>query len=135
MQPYRATRQLRSTDFDLYGHLNQAVYHELLEDARIGFLLGLEGATLGIVVARVELDYRREVPFGVSEVEVEVSVARVGGSSFTLAQTIRLPDGATAAEGVTVLAAWDGEKRGSRQLTPEERSALEARLTPAAASG
>jgi len=149
---YRATRQLRSTDFDVYGHLNQAAYHEVLEDARLGFLLSMEGASVAIVVARVELDYRREVPFGTPEVIAEIWVSRVGRSSFQLSQVIRLPGaepsaaepsgdesgggelvaGEVAAEGTVTLVAWDGERRGSRPLGDEERAALERHLvTPA----
>lgn len=126
------TRQLRSTDFDVYGHLNQAAYHEVLEDARLGFLLSMEGASVAIVVARVELDYRREVPFGTPEVTAEIWVSRVGRSSFQLSQVLYLPDGEPAAEGSVTLVAWDAEKRGSRVLSEPERAALEAHLAPAA---
>ena len=51
---------VRWRDLDLLGHLNQAVYHEYLEEAR-GALMASLGADnrFPFVLARVELDYRR----------------------------------------------------------------------------
>ena len=37
---------------------------------------------------------------------------------------VRLPDGAVAACGTTVLVAWDPVTRGKRTLSDEERTAL-----------
>ena len=48
---------LRWRDMDMLGHLNQAVYHELLEEGRGALLLSMEGATsFPFVLVRVELD-------------------------------------------------------------------------------
>jgi acyl-CoA thioesterase FadM len=58
------------------------------------------------------------------EVDVVVRVASVGTSSVGLDHEVRLPDGALAASGKTVLVAWDPVARGKRVLTEAERSAL-----------
>ncbi len=125
-KPFRRPSQLRATDFDRYGHLNQSVYHQLLEDGRIGFVdqLGLPG--LQFVVARVELDYRREILPAEAQVEIEIGLSHLGRSSFTLSQKIFKPDGELAAEGVVVLVTWDGESRSSRPLSEEERAKFSA---------
>ena len=53
---------LRWRDMDMLGHLNQAVYHELLEEGRGALFLSMEGAaSFPFVLVRVELDYRQEV--------------------------------------------------------------------------
>jgi acyl-CoA thioester hydrolase len=129
----RHTLQLRLNDFDVLGHLNQAVYHELLEQGRIALLSSVGGDSNAYVLARVELDYRREVPLPMREVVVESGVERVGRSSVRLVQRVLRSDGELAAEGAAVLVGWDPAKRGSRVLSEAERAGLTARLVGAAA--
>ena len=118
---------LRWRDMDMLGHLNQAVYHELLEEGRAALIAALgRDLRFAFVLARVELDYLHEVRPRDREVEVMTAVERVGGKSVTVAHTIALPDGTPAARGRSVLVAWDPEARGARELTPEERVALGA---------
>jgi acyl-CoA thioester hydrolase len=120
---HRLTLQLRWTELDVLGHLNQAVYHELLEEARRGLLTGMiEGE---FVLARVELDYRREVRITDSPVEAVAGIARIGTKSFTIEHAI-LVGGEVAAEGIAVCVAWDGAARTSRAFTEAERRALSA---------
>jgi acyl-CoA thioester hydrolase len=129
----RLTLQLRLNDFDVLGHLNQAVYHELLEQGRIALLGSLSADSNRYVLARVELDYRREVPAAMREVTVESAVEGYGRSSIRIAQRVLRPDGELAAEGLAVLVGWDGEARRSRPLGDAERAALAERVAAAAA--
>jgi acyl-CoA thioester hydrolase len=117
---------LRWRDLDFLGHLNQAVYHELLEEGR-GALFERLGALDGgffFVLARVELDHRQEIRRDHSPVTVALRVESVGRSSVAVAHDIVRNDGAVAAEGRSVLVAWDREARTSRALTDAERAAL-----------
>lgn len=122
--------QLRWRDMDMLGHLNQSVYHELLEEGRAALMteiirqVGAEQAHGTFVLVHVDLDYHREVRKDHGEVEVVVRLERVGGSSLTLAHEVRLPDGVVAASGQTVLVAWDPVARGKRPLSDAERSVL-----------
>ncbi|HEU4973775.1 MAG TPA: thioesterase family protein [Baekduia sp.] len=117
---------LRWRDMDMLGHLNQAVYHELLEEGRGALLQAMgEVGSFPFVLARVELDYRHEVRHDAGHVDVVTRVQRVGRTSITVAQEILLPDGSPAASGISVLVAWDRRARGSRPLTDEERAALQ----------
>jgi len=118
---------VRWRDLDLLGHLNQAVYHEYLEEAR-GALMASLGPDIRFpfVLARVELDYLSEVRRNHGEVEVVARVDRVGTKSLTVSHEVLLPDGTVAASGSSVFVAWDVEARGSRALTDAERAALEA---------
>jgi acyl-CoA thioester hydrolase len=115
---------------DMLGHLNQSVYHELLEEGRAAFMTeilrraGDRQWIGGFVLAHVDLDYHAEVRREHREVDVVVRVASVGTSSVGLDHEVRLPDGALAASGKTVLVAWDPVARGKRVLTEAERSAL-----------
>jgi acyl-CoA thioester hydrolase len=120
------TTGLRYRDLDTLGHLNQSVYHVLLEDARIALLRSVFGGTPRMVMARVELDHRREVRIGDRQVTTATTVRRVGRSSVTLAARMTVPSGAVVAEAVSVLVAWDDQARVSRPFDASERAALEA---------
>ncbi len=122
--------QLRWRDMDMLGHLNQSVYHELLEEARAALItelvrrVGADHRHGAYVLAHVDLDYHAEVRKDHEEVEVVVRVARVGTSSLQLDHEIRLPDGTLAASGKTILVAWDPVTRGKRSLSDAELAAL-----------
>jgi acyl-CoA thioester hydrolase len=118
---------LRWGDIDALGHVNQAVYHELLEEARCGLISALP--TTGkrsFVMAHIELDYRREIPLYNRYVAISLQIEEIGRSSVKLKQQIFRSDGELAADGNAVLVAWDGEQRSSRPLDANELSALAA---------
>lgn len=111
---------------DALGHVNQAVYHELLEEARTELISSLPSPTKqSFVMARVELDYRREIPLNHRFVEVTLVVESIGRSSITLSQQIFRSDGELAADGRSVMVAWDEDRRGSRPMTERELATLE----------
>src|ERR687892_1397449 len=95
--PVRAELALRHRDMDALGHVNQAVYHELLEEVRAAFFRHTlpDLPFTGYVLVHVELENR-----------------------------LLLRDGSVAVEGRAVLVAWDEKTRRARALTEDERSAL-----------
>jgi acyl-CoA thioester hydrolase len=115
---------LRWRDMDMLGHLNQAVYHELLEEGRGALFTSLGGMSFPFVLVRVELDYRHEVRKDHGTVEIVTRVERVGSKSITITHEMFRADGVLAAEGRSVLVAWDPHARGSRELTDDERRLL-----------
>ena len=116
---------LRWRDMDMLGHLNQAVYHELLEEGRAALIWSMDGAaSFAFVLVRVELDYRNEVRKDHGSVDIVTRLERVGSKSITIGHEIVRGDGVVAAEGRSVLVAWDPQVRGSRALTEDERAAL-----------
>ena len=117
---------IRWRDLDMLGHLNQAVYHELLEEGRAALFGSLLESSFPFVLAHVELDYRSEVRKDHGFVEVVSRVEKTGRSSVTIGQRVELPDGTVAAEGSSVLVAFDPESRRSRGLSAAEREALGA---------
>jgi acyl-CoA thioester hydrolase len=117
---------IRWRDLDMLGHLNQSVYHELLEEGRAALFERMApSGGFAFVLARVELDYRSEVRRDHGHVDVVARVSRVGTSSITVANEVVLPDGTIAAEGSSVLVAWDPSERRSRKLSDDERAALQ----------
>ena len=123
----RRSISVRWRDLDFLGHLNQAVYHEYLEEGRGALLEALQRrGDFFFVLARVELDHRQEVRRDHGAVDVVARVASTGRSSIVVEHAVLLPDGAVAAEGRSVLVAWDRDARCSRALTDEERALLGA---------
>ena len=120
--------QTRWPDFDALGHLNHAVYHVYLDEARDEALRSTVGdfEAWPNVVVHASIDYRREVALGVREIIVQTQIAEVGRSSVRFEQAIVTPDGELAAEAEAVLVAWNPETRRSREITPEERQRLTA---------
>jgi acyl-CoA thioester hydrolase len=117
---------LRWRDMDMLGHLNQAVYHELLEEGRSALFESLgERGGFPFVIARVELDYKAEVRRDHGTVDIVARVQRVGRKSVIVEQEVVRSDGVIAASGITVIVAWDPHARAARELTDEERAALE----------
>jgi acyl-CoA thioester hydrolase len=117
---------LRHRDIDALGHVNQAAYHELLEEVRAEFFDRAlpELPFTGYVLARVELDYRHEVRIEERQLTGECHAGRLGRSSIELVHRLTLDDGTVAVEGRAVLVAWDFDSRRARPLTEGEREAL-----------
>ncbi|SDP47363.1 acyl-CoA thioester hydrolase [Klenkia soli] len=114
--------QLRWSDPDVYGHVNHARALSLLEDARLTMAseAGDGGAAPPVILARLEVDYRRQLFYRPGEqVRVESWVTRLGRSSITTRQDLH-QDGAVAISVVAVLVVVDGD--ASRPLTDAERA-------------
>ena len=116
---------IRWRDLDLLGHVNQSVYHEMLEEGRAA-LFALGEDSFPFVLVHVEVDYRAEVRRDHEWVEVVSRVGRVGSKSVTIEERIERSDGVVATESRSVLVAWDPSERVSRELSAAERSALGA---------
>ena len=126
MTAFELRIQTRWPDFDGLGHLNHAVYHVYLDEARDDALRRTVGdfTAWPNVLVHASIDYRREIALGAREIVVRTEITNVGGSSVRFAQTVHAPDGGVAAEAEAVLVAWDPETRGSRGITADERRAL-----------
>ena len=119
--------EIRWRDLDAYNHVNNAVYLTYLEEARDEWLdraLGANDAAWGYVLARVAIDFRRELRQDDDEVIASCALARLGNSSVTTREELRKPDGELAAEAEAVLVAVDPDSRETRPLSDQERTAL-----------
>lgn len=125
----RTEIKIRWRDLDPLGHVNQAVYHELLEEGRSAFMA--RSASFLFVLAHIELDFRSEVRKDHEAVVVVTSAERIGTTSVTLNERIEHLDGTVAAAGQSVLVAWDPETRRARPLSDDERAALSGTPHPA----
>ena len=115
---------IRWRDLDMLGHVNQSVYHELLEEGRAGVLGRMGDNAFPLVLVHIEIDYRAEVRKDHDWVEVVSRIGNIGTKSVRIDERIERSDGVVATEGHSVLVAWDMESRTSRALTDREREAL-----------
>jgi len=119
--------EIRWRDLDAYRHVNNAVYATYLEECRdelAEHALAGVGDPWDFVLARVAIDYRRELTQADDAVVVRCVVDRIGNSSITLREEIRTVSGELAAEAEAVLVARDVETGRSRALTEAERAAF-----------
>lgn len=120
---------LRWRDMDAYGHVNHVVYLTYLEEARdaaIARILRDMPGEVGYVVARVAIDYRRELRLADGPVVVSCTVATVGGASIQTREVIHSATGDLVAEAGAVVVKLDRETRRSRPWTDDERRAFVA---------
>jgi acyl-CoA thioester hydrolase len=113
------TVQLRWSDPDMLGHVNHARALSLLEDARLA--MG-DGAGSGVILARLEVDYLRQLYYRVGErLLVRTVVTRLGTKSFTVRQEL-VQDDQVAIRADAVMVAFDFAADASRPLTDAERT-------------
>jgi acyl-CoA thioester hydrolase len=82
---------VRWRDMDAMGHVNNAKYVSYLEEARVRWMLGVEGVSMtdrvAPVVANTNVNYRAPIVWP-NDISIELYVERVGGSSVTIAHRI-----------------------------------------------
>lgn len=120
--------RVRWADMDAYGHVNNGVYLNYLEEARDRLMDTVfpDGGAYDFVIAHVGIDYRNEITQADGEVTVRSQVTGYGTSSVRTREVIVKDDGTVCAEGECVLVARDVEHGGSRPLTDAERTILAA---------
>jgi acyl-CoA thioester hydrolase len=109
---YHATVDVRYSDLDTFGHVNNAVYATFCEEARVHYfrdVLDLGVHEISFVVARLELDYERAIP-DVGEATVAVGITDFGRTSFTMGYELRY-EGEPVATAETVQVAVDEDGR------------------------
>lgn len=129
-------QQIRFGDIDSYHHVNNVVYLQYLEDARValthtplpggGTITDLVGRDVFTLVGRHEIEYLAPLEFRTAPVFVNIWVTGIGGSSFELGYTV-----AEAGSSVIYVQATTSMVLVSRttgrpvRLTEEQRAALE----------
>jgi acyl-CoA thioester hydrolase len=116
---YETTVRVRYSDLDTLGHVNNAVYVTLCEEARVDYFRDVlhQGVhDISFVLARQELDYERTIP-DVGDATVAVGVTDVGRTSFTMGYELRFR-GQTVATAETVQVMID--ETGDPTAVPDE---------------
>ena len=131
--------EVRFRDCDAMGHVNNAVYLTYLEQARFSHwrATGLATMTLatasagggapgdvpGVILARVEIDYRRPAKYG-DRLRIDVGIATIGSTSFTYEYEIVDAAGELVAAAKTVIVRFDYAAGRPVPISDEIKQAL-----------
>jgi acyl-CoA thioester hydrolase len=124
---FRVSVQRRFSDLDLLGHVNNIVYHDYLQEGRIGLFTGLgpfQAMDASQVLARQEIDFRKPLLYRSEPITVETWVTKVGRSSYTIGYRILDDDGSLAADAVGVMVCFDAQTGRAHPIPDEYRRAL-----------
>lgn len=125
---------LRWADLDLLGHVNNVVYVDYLQEARVDMLRThapdrrADELAEGVVVVRHEVSYLAPLTFRFGPVSIECWVTEVRAASFTMAYEIFDEDESgtrtTYVRASTVLTPYVFATERPRRLTAEEKDVL-----------
>ena len=97
---HRCEVEVRLSDTDAMGHVNNARYLTYVEIARVAYHeavigkplpLGVHGAEEGMILAEIRMTYRAQAYFG-ERLTVETRIDRIGNTSFTMVHRVTAPE-------------------------------------------
>ena len=131
---------LRWADMDFLGHVNNVVYVDYLQEARVDMLRvhapmrGGEALAEGVVVVRHAVEFVAPLQFRHEPVRIESWVSEVRAATFTMAYEIldETPEGERRVylRAESVLTPYVFAEERPRRITPAEREVLERFLEP-----
>jgi len=120
---------VRWSDLDVYGHVNNARFLTLYEEARVALMFtaarqeGLTSFEEGVVISRHEVDYLRPVDY-TDPVRIELWVEEIRPSRFVIAYELFDAD-LVASRARSVCVPFDLVAGRPRRLSDAERAFLE----------
>jgi len=150
MTRLRVPVQLRWSDMDAYGHVNNVEMLRLLEEARIeafwrrpdapdgvgaartedwptAVLDGGPGATTTTLIARSEIEYLRPLDYRRDPVTIELWIGHLGGASIDVCYEVH-DGGEPFARATTTVVLVDAATGAPRRMSPDERAAWQPYL-------
>ncbi len=127
---------VRFSDVDAYRHVNNVVYFEYFQEARIRLIsdlaASLDGAPpMRVVVAQTDVDYHEALTLRPEPYDCWTRIAAVGSTSLTLESTITAPGepGRVMARARVVLVFFDPETERSAVPPDSYRAELMAQVS------
>lgn len=129
---------LRWSDIDAYAHVNNAELLRILEEARISafwassdparpktaILDATPGAHTATLIARLEIEYLRPIPYQSEPLNIHMWISHLGGASLDLCYEVY--DHANRekfAHALTTIVMADATTQKPRRVTADERAA------------
>ncbi len=119
----------RFSDLDPLGHINNVVYLDYLQEARLRALIQIgyiEILQLRQVMAHQSIEFRRPIFYSTEPLTVEVWISSVGNTSYRMKYRILNEVGELAAEAESVMVCFDNDK--AVPIPDKLRSALQSIL-------
>jgi acyl-CoA thioester hydrolase len=123
---------VRWSDLDAYGHVNNARFLTLYEEARVALMFiearkaGVTSFEQGVVISRHEIDYMRPVDY-TDPVHIELWIEEIRPSRFTVAYELldgSSGTGAVASRARSVCVPFDLVAGRPRRMSDAEREFL-----------
>lgn len=123
--------QVRWSDVDLFGHVNNAAYLRYLDDARFAlFDMGIDAdgqlTSSRLVVVKHEIDYLGRLTYRPQPIDVEVWVPRIGRTSVDMAYEVLDTERTVYLRASSRMVQLDAATGTPRPFTQDEREAFEA---------
>ena len=137
---------MRWADLDLLGHVNNVVYVDYLQEARVDMMRSHgpavrseddKGLAEGVVVVRHEVSYQAPLTFRFSPISIECWVTEIRAASFTMAYEVfdETPEGRVVhLRASTILTPYVFATERPRRLSREEKETLGVFLEEAVTS-
>jgi acyl-CoA thioester hydrolase len=136
---HRHEVEVRLSDTDAMGHVNNARYLTYVEIARVAYYervtgnalpIGTHGAEEGMILAEIRVGYRSPAFYG-ETIAVETRVERIGRTSFGMAHRMTAPESRYGparliAIADSVLVAYDYQEEQPIPVPDDWRAAMEA---------
>ena len=136
---HRHDVEVRLSDTDAMGHVNNARYLTYVEIARVAYYeqvtgkplpLGVHGAEEGMILAEIRMTYRSPAFYG-ETLAVETRVERIGRTSFGMVHRITAPrsrygEGRLVAIADSTLVSYDYQQERPVPVPDEWRAAMSA---------
>lgn len=114
---HQAEFKIYETYLDTYGHVNNAKYLELYEQARWDWMADkglerslIERSGIGPVILNINISYKREV-LARQVITIQTQVISLQKKIFTIQQKMFLPDGVLASEATITGGLWSMKDR------------------------
>lgn len=134
---------VRWSDIDAYQHVNNAELLRILEEARIhafwaspdpqrpesAVLDATPGSETATLIARLEIEYLRPIPYQRDPLQVTMWISHLGGASLDLCYEVSNGAGDEKyAQALTTVVMADARTQKPRRVTAAERAAWEPLL-------
>lgn len=121
--------QIRFSDVDQFGHVNNSVYFSLYDLAKTTYIKEVLSGRMkwnevGIVVANISANFMNPI-FFMDNVNIETSTIELGNKSFTLLQRAIDPDsGVVKCECRTVMVVYDLKEQTPMSMPEDYKQAI-----------
>jgi acyl-CoA thioester hydrolase len=117
----------RFSDLDPLGHVNNVVFHDYLQEARMGMIHDLDlvrSAAFAQVVVKQEITHRKPLLLAPEPIIIETWISKMGNSSYTISYRILDEHGDVVAEASSLLAVVDPATDRPIRIPAELRALL-----------
>ncbi|WAC40000.1 acyl-CoA thioesterase [Pedobacter sp. SL55] len=126
---YRTDLEMRFTDLDMMGHVNNAVYFTYMEIGRTKYwkqAIQWDWKKTGVVIGKAENSYIKPIHPG-DKISIYVRTSRIGNTSFDLEYAIvklKNNEEILCSKGKTVCVVYDYESKSPVAIPEKERSKM-----------